>query len=40
MLRDPCVLDSECLARWIADPDADDVDRDLLVAHDAQGNAL
>jgi cytochrome c peroxidase len=39
-LTDPCVMDRECLAPWIADPETDDVDGNLLVAHDADGNPL
>ena len=39
-LTDPCVLDRECLAPWIADPVADDVDGQLLVAVDQQGRPL
>jgi cytochrome c peroxidase len=42
-LTDPCVLDRECLAPWIADPatdDVDDVDEHFLVAIDQDGNPL
>jgi len=39
-LTDPCVLDRECLAPWIADPATDDVDGHLLVAIDQDGNLL
>jgi cytochrome c peroxidase len=39
-LTDPCVLDRECLAPWVADPETDDVDGNLLVAIDSDGNAL
>ena len=39
-LTDPCVLDRACLAPWIADPAADDVDGNLLVAIDKDGNRL
>lgn len=39
-LTDPCVLDRECLAPWVADPETDDVDGELLLAVDAEGNPL
>jgi len=39
-LTDPCVLDRDCLAPWIADPSIDDVDGHLLVAVDREGNPL
>jgi cytochrome c peroxidase len=39
-LTDPCVLDRECLAPWIADPSTDDVDGHLLVAIDKDRNPL
>lgn len=39
-LTDPCVTDRDCLAPWIADPETDDVDGNLLVAIDAEGNPL
>jgi cytochrome c peroxidase len=39
-LTDPCVLDRECLAPWIADPAIDDVDGHLLVAIDQDGKPL
>ena len=39
-LTDPCVLDRECLAPWIARPETDDVDGHLLVAHDVDRNPL
>jgi len=39
-LTDPCVLDRECLAPWIADPATDDVDGHLLVAIDQDRNPL
>jgi cytochrome c peroxidase len=39
-LTDPCVLDRECLAPWIADPATDDVDGHLLVAVDDENNPL
>jgi cytochrome c peroxidase len=39
-LTDPCVLDRDCLAPWIADPDEDDVDGHLLIAVDEDGNPL
>jgi cytochrome c peroxidase len=39
-LTDPCVLDRECLAPWIADPGTDDVDGHLLVAIDQDQNPL
>ena len=39
-LTDPCVLDRECLAPWIADPLSDDVDEQLLVAVDQEGSPL
>jgi cytochrome c peroxidase len=39
-LTDPCVLDRACLAPWIADPAADDVDGHLLVAVDQEGSPL
>jgi cytochrome c peroxidase len=39
-LTDPCVLDRACLAPWIADPATDDVDGNLLVAIDKDGNPL
>jgi cytochrome c peroxidase len=39
-LTDPCVLDRECLAPWIADPATDDVDGHLLVAVDQEGSPL
>ncbi|MBW2551040.1 MAG: cytochrome-c peroxidase [Deltaproteobacteria bacterium] len=39
-LTDPCVLDRACLTPWIADPATDDVDEQLLVAVDQEGNPL
>ena len=39
-LTDPCILDRECLAPWIADPVADDVDGQVLVAVDQEGRPL
>jgi cytochrome c peroxidase len=39
-LTDPCVLDRDCLAPWIADPLTDDVDGHLLVAVDQDGSPL
>jgi cytochrome c peroxidase len=39
-LTDPCVTDRACLEPWIADPELDDVDGQLLVAVDAQGAPL
>ena len=39
-LTDPCVLDRECLAPWIADPAIDDVDGQLLVAVDQERSPL
>lgn len=39
-LTDPCVLDRACLAPWIANPETDDVDGQLLVAVDQDGNPL
>ncbi len=39
-LTDPCVLDRECVAPWVADPATDDVDGNLLVAIDGEGNPL
>ncbi|MFW2388070.1 MAG: cytochrome-c peroxidase [Polyangiales bacterium] len=39
-LTDPCVLDRDCLAPWIADPAIDDVDGHLLVAIDQDRNPL
>ena len=39
-LTDPCVLDRECLAPWIADPTTDNVDENLLVAIDQDGKPL
>jgi len=39
-LTDPCVLDRECLAPWIAESPADDVNEDLLVAVDQEGSPL
>jgi cytochrome c peroxidase len=39
-LTDPCVLDRDCLDPWVADPNTDDVDGQLIVAVDAQGNPL
>jgi cytochrome c peroxidase len=39
-LTDPCVLDRDCLAPWIANPATDDVDGELLVAMDPDGNPL
>ena len=39
-LTDPCVLDRECLAPWIADPAIDDVDGHLLVAVDQERSPL
>ena len=39
-LTDPCVLDRECLAPWIAELAADDVDGHLLIAVDQEGNPL
>ena len=39
-LTDPCVVDRDCLAPWIADPLTDDVDGHLLVAVDQEGSHL
>ncbi len=39
-LTDPCLLDRACLTPWIADPETDDVDGNLLIAVDDEGNAL
>lgn len=39
-LTDPCVLDRDCLAPWIADPVTDDVDGGLLLAVDDGGKPL
>ena len=39
-LTDPCVLDRDCLAPWIADPVTDDVDGGLLAAVDGDGTPL
>jgi len=39
-LTDPCVLDRECLAPWIAESPADDINGDLLVAVDQEGSPL
>ena len=39
-LTDPCVVDRDCLAPWIADPLTDDVDGHLLVAVDQEGSPL
>jgi cytochrome c peroxidase len=39
-LTDPCVLDRACLSPWVADPETDDVDGELLVAVDAEGDPL
>ncbi len=39
-LTDPCVLERACLAPWIAEPETDDVDGNLLVAIDEDGNPL
>lgn len=39
-LTDPCVEDRACLEPWIADPTTDDVDGNLLVAVDQDGEAL
>jgi cytochrome c peroxidase len=39
-LTDPCVTDRACLAPWVADPEIDDVDGNLLVAVDEDGNPL
>jgi cytochrome c peroxidase len=39
-LTDPCVVDRECLAPWVADPATDDVDGNLLVAFDDNGDPL
>lgn len=39
-LTDPCVTDRACLDAWVADPETDDVDGNLLVAVDEQGNPL
>lgn len=39
-LTDPCVTDRGCLVPWIADPELDDVDGQLLVAVDADGAPL
>ena len=39
-LTDPCVEDRACLAPWIADPQTDDVDGNLLVAFDEDGDLL
>jgi cytochrome c peroxidase len=39
-LTDPCVLNRACLTPWIADPETDDVDGNLLVAIDQDGNPL
>ena len=39
-LTDPCVTDRQCLDAWVADPEADDVDGNLLVAVDEDGNPL
>lgn len=39
-LTDPCVMDRECLAPWVADPATDDVDGHLLVAVDEHGDLL
>ena len=39
-LTDPCVLDRACLSPWIADPETDDVDGELLIAVDSDGNPL
>ena len=39
-LTDPCVTDRACLGPWIADPELDDVDGQLLVAVDADGAPL
>lgn len=39
-LSDPCVVDRDCLAPWVANPETDDVDEQLLVAVDVDGNPL
>jgi cytochrome c peroxidase len=39
-LTDPCVTDRACLDPWVADPEIDDVDGNLLVAVDEDGNPL
>lgn len=39
-LTDRCVVDRQCLTPWIADPATDDVDGQLLVAFDGDGNPL
>lgn len=39
-LTDPCIIDRECLAPWVADEETDNPDDQVLIAHDANGNAL
>jgi cytochrome c peroxidase len=39
-LTDPCVVDRACLDPWVADPETDDVDGNLLVGVDEQGSPL
>ena len=39
-LTDPCVMDRDCLSPWVADPEMDDVDGNLLVALDGDGEFL
>ena len=39
-LTDPCVVERDCLAPWIADPLTEDVDGHLLVAVDQEGSPL
>jgi len=39
-LTDPCTENRECLAPWIGDPATDDVDGELLVAVDENGELL
>lgn len=39
-LTDPCVIDRACLEPWVADPETDDVDGNLLVGVDEEGNPL